>query len=98
MARFLPGERFLGARFGNWINPGPFNVKEHVAIIIMSSTAVSSASAISVFAVDELYYNIYPNCKSRPSPHPSSSRNPLARPPYLLGSIPLSQTELPSLR
>lgn len=40
-----------------WINPGPFNIKEHVAIIIMSSTAASSATAIQVISVQDLYYN-----------------------------------------
>ncbi|KAH9931204.1 OPT oligopeptide transporter [Amylocystis lapponica] len=40
-----------------WINPGPFNIKEHVAIIIMSSTAATSAVAIQVISVQELYYN-----------------------------------------
>ncbi|GAA5984472.1 hypothetical protein JCM11641_006993 [Rhodosporidiobolus odoratus] len=44
-----------------FLNPGTFNIKEHVAILIMSSTASSSAEAISVFAADELYYNITPN-------------------------------------
>ncbi|GAA5866212.1 hypothetical protein JCM8547_007204 [Rhodosporidiobolus lusitaniae] len=44
-----------------FLNPGPFNIKEHVAILIMSSTGTSSAEAISVFAADELYYNITPN-------------------------------------
>ncbi|KAL8293258.1 hypothetical protein RQP46_000952 [Phenoliferia psychrophenolica] len=68
MAVILPGEvvcaKYFGARFGKplgrFLNPGPFNVKEH-AIEIMSSTAVSSATAISVFATDELYYSIEPN-------------------------------------
>ncbi|KAI0071556.1 OPT oligopeptide transporter [Panus rudis PR-1116 ss-1] len=40
-----------------WLNPGPFNIKEHVAIIIMSSTAASSATAIQVISVQDLYYN-----------------------------------------
>ncbi|THG99979.1 hypothetical protein EW026_g2478 [Hermanssonia centrifuga] len=40
-----------------WINPGPFNIKEHVAIIIMSSTAAGSATAIQVISVQDLYYN-----------------------------------------
>ncbi|KAI0784380.1 OPT oligopeptide transporter [Abortiporus biennis] len=40
-----------------FINPGPFNIKEHVAIIIMSSTAASSATAIQVISVQDLYYN-----------------------------------------
>ncbi|CCL98811.1 uncharacterized protein FIBRA_00816 [Fibroporia radiculosa] len=40
-----------------YLNPGPFNIKEHVAIIIMSSTAATSAVAIQVISVQELYYN-----------------------------------------
>ncbi|EKM55312.1 uncharacterized protein PHACADRAFT_255841 [Phanerochaete carnosa HHB-10118-sp] len=40
-----------------FMNPGPFNIKEHVAIIIMSSTAAASATAIQVISVQELYYN-----------------------------------------
>ncbi|KAH9936802.1 OPT oligopeptide transporter [Epithele typhae] len=40
-----------------WINPGPFNIKEHVAIIIMSSSASVSATAIQVISVQDLYYN-----------------------------------------
>ncbi|KAL8280305.1 hypothetical protein RQP46_007222 [Phenoliferia psychrophenolica] len=48
-------------RFWAFLNPGPFNIKEHVCIMIMSSTATDSALAISVFAADELYYNIVPN-------------------------------------
>jgi len=43
------------------MNPGPFNIKEHVAITIMSSTASSSALAISIFAAQDLYYNVRPN-------------------------------------
>ncbi|EMD32181.1 hypothetical protein CERSUDRAFT_126869 [Gelatoporia subvermispora B] len=40
-----------------FLNPGPFNIKEHVAIIIMSSTAATSAVAIQVISVQDLYYN-----------------------------------------
>ncbi|GAA5912995.1 hypothetical protein JCM6882_008892 [Rhodosporidiobolus microsporus] len=47
--------------FWRFLNPCPFSLKEHVGILIMSSTAFSSASAIGVFAADELYYDIYPN-------------------------------------
>lgn len=59
------------------MNPGPFSkyrnwrcwadlilyedIKEHVAIVIMSSTASSSALAISIFAAQDLYYNVRPN-------------------------------------
>ncbi len=37
------------------------DIKEHVAITIMSSTASSSALAISIFAAQDLYYNVRPN-------------------------------------
>ncbi|KAJ6474554.1 OPT oligopeptide transporter [Mycena vulgaris] len=39
------------------LNPGPFNIKEHGCIIIMSSTAAGSATAIQVISVQELFYN-----------------------------------------
>ncbi|RDB30180.1 Oligopeptide transporter 3 [Hypsizygus marmoreus] len=48
-------------RFWRFLNPGPFNIKEHVAITIMASTASSSALAISIFAAQDLYYNVRPN-------------------------------------
>ncbi|KAI0691079.1 OPT oligopeptide transporter [Cerioporus squamosus] len=44
--------------FWRFINPGPFSIKEHVAISIMSTTASDQAIAISVFAAQDLYYNI----------------------------------------
>ncbi|KAL0953014.1 hypothetical protein HGRIS_007218 [Hohenbuehelia grisea] len=47
--------------FWRFLNPGPFNIKEHVAITIFASTAADSALAISIFAADELFYNIQPN-------------------------------------
>ncbi|KAF7799677.1 hypothetical protein EIP86_010917 [Pleurotus ostreatoroseus] len=47
--------------FWRFLNPGPFNIKEHVAITIMSSTASDSALAISIFAAQDLYYHIRPN-------------------------------------
>ncbi|KAF9456897.1 peptide transporter MTD1 [Collybia nuda] len=47
--------------FWRFLNPGPFNIKEHVAITILASTAAESALAISVFAADDLFYGIQPN-------------------------------------
>ncbi|KAI5475579.1 hypothetical protein MNV49_001135 [Pseudohyphozyma bogoriensis] len=47
--------------FWKFLNPCDFTLKEHVAILIMSSAATESATAISVFASDELYYNVEPN-------------------------------------
>ncbi|KAF7307899.1 hypothetical protein MKEN_01150600 [Mycena kentingensis (nom. inval.)] len=66
LQEIIPGpfnERFTTPNNAFWrfMNPGPFNIKEHVAITIFSSTAAHSALAISIFAVDSLYYNISPN-------------------------------------
>lgn len=47
--------------FWRFMNPGPFNIKEHAAITIMSATASDSALAISIFAAQDLYYNVRPN-------------------------------------
>ncbi|KAH8101838.1 peptide transporter MTD1 [Cristinia sonorae] len=47
--------------FWRFMNPGPFNIKEHVAITIFAATAADSALAINIFAVDELYYDLRPN-------------------------------------
>ncbi|KAH9889084.1 OPT oligopeptide transporter [Cubamyces lactineus] len=44
--------------FWRFMNPGVFNIKEHVAISIMSTTASDQAIAIAVFAAQELYYNV----------------------------------------
>lgn len=46
---------------GRWLNPHPFNSKEHLAIVIMSSSASESAKAIEVLAAQRLYYNVIPN-------------------------------------
>ncbi|KZO91322.1 OPT oligopeptide transporter [Calocera viscosa TUFC12733] len=52
MARLIPTQGWF-----RYLNPGPFNIKEHVAIIIMASTAAGSAPAIQVLSVQDLYYN-----------------------------------------
>ncbi|EIM86534.1 OPT oligopeptide transporter [Stereum hirsutum FP-91666 SS1] len=41
-----------------YLNPGPFNIKEHVAITIMASTAANVAVAMEVIAALDLFYNI----------------------------------------
>jgi len=46
---------------GRWLNPHPFNSKEHVAIIIMASSASGAAYATEVLATQKLYYNVVPN-------------------------------------
>ncbi|TFY64780.1 hypothetical protein EVJ58_g2402 [Rhodofomes roseus] len=57
-----PGSRFHnGNWFWNWVNPGPFNLKEHVAAQIMANTAATAAQACFVFASDDLFYGITVN-------------------------------------
>jgi OPT family small oligopeptide transporter len=40
-----------------FLNPHPFNIKEHVMIVIMCSTASTSALATEVLAVQKLWYH-----------------------------------------
>ncbi|KAF9002895.1 peptide transporter MTD1 [Cyathus striatus] len=68
MEEVLPGPfhpiermRTRNTAFWRFVNPGSFNLKEHVAITIFSTTAAESALAISIFAADDLYYGIQPN-------------------------------------
>ncbi|GJJ13987.1 hypothetical protein Clacol_008244 [Clathrus columnatus] len=57
-----PGSKWHnGGRFWNFLNPGPFNIKEHVAAQIMANTAATAALACFVFASDDLFYNISVN-------------------------------------
>lgn len=44
-------------RLGRFLNPHPFNIKEHLAITIMANSASISALGIEVIAVERLYYN-----------------------------------------
>ncbi|OAA65854.1 Oligopeptide transporter OPT superfamily [Niveomyces insectorum RCEF 264] len=46
---------------GRWLNPHSFNSKEHLAIIIMSSSASGAAYATEVLAAQKLYYNVVPS-------------------------------------
>lgn len=39
------------------LNPGPFNIKEHVLIGVCAGTAGSTAYAIDVISVQRLFYN-----------------------------------------
>jgi hypothetical protein len=57
-----PGSRLHnGNAFWNFMNPGPFNLKEHVAAQIMANTAAVAATACFVFASDDLFYGITVN-------------------------------------
>lgn len=49
--------RFLGSiEFS--LNPGPWNIKEHVLVYIMANVAVGSPYALNAIVVSELFYGI----------------------------------------
>ncbi|KAF7301839.1 OPT oligopeptide transporter [Mycena indigotica] len=43
--------------FGVALNPGPFNIKEHVLITIMATVGAGSAYATDIVAVQRVFYN-----------------------------------------
>ncbi|KAF9306152.1 hypothetical protein BGZ74_007354 [Mortierella antarctica] len=57
MARILPTRTFsvFGQKFS--LNPGPFNIKEHVLITIMANTGATTFAAIDIIVIQELYYH-----------------------------------------
>lgn len=44
-----------------YLNPGPFNRKEHAAITIMASAAAQAATSTEALAAQELFYGGYPS-------------------------------------
>ncbi|CAB4412293.1 unnamed protein product [Rhizophagus irregularis] len=57
MARVLPTDEF---KIGNWrftLNPGPFNIKEHVLIAVAAGAGGGSAYGTDIIAIQELFYN-----------------------------------------
>ncbi|KAI0321448.1 OPT oligopeptide transporter protein-domain-containing protein [Amylostereum chailletii] len=52
-ARFMPRWKI----FGFPLNPGPFNVKEHVVITVMATVGSTSAYATGIIAVQRHYYH-----------------------------------------
>lgn len=42
---------------GRFLNPHPFNIKEHLAITIMASASAVSALGIQIISVERLYFN-----------------------------------------
>ncbi|KAF2152269.1 OPT superfamily oligopeptide transporter [Myriangium duriaei CBS 260.36] len=46
---------------GRFLNPFPFNGKEHAAIAIMASSSATAAVATEILAAQKLYYNETPN-------------------------------------
>ncbi|KAK3316743.1 OPT superfamily oligopeptide transporter [Apodospora peruviana] len=51
-------------KIGRFLNPGPFNQKEHVFIVIMASSAATCALGTEQLAVQSLYYGNQPNAAS----------------------------------
>ncbi|WPG98249.1 Hypothetical protein R9X50_00103700 [Acrodontium crateriforme] len=56
LALVIPRKGFL-----KYLNPGPFNSKEHAAITIMASAASQSALSTEALAAQQLYYGGYPS-------------------------------------
>lgn len=59
-----PGARYKILRtsstaFWRFMNPGPFNIKEHVGSLIMAAAATHGALAISIFAADVLPFSLH---------------------------------------
>ncbi|EPQ52747.1 OPT oligopeptide transporter [Gloeophyllum trabeum ATCC 11539] len=53
MAQFIPTKGWF-----RYLNPGPFNIKEHACIVIFSSTASTTADAISIISTLDLFYGV----------------------------------------
>ncbi|KAF8258596.1 OPT oligopeptide transporter [Lactarius quietus] len=56
-ARYVPNMTLFGIE----LNPGPFTIKEHVVIAIMSSVAGIPAYASDIIAVQKVFYNQSPS-------------------------------------
>jgi OPT family small oligopeptide transporter len=57
MSVTIPTKGLIGRLF----NPHTFNSKEHLAIVVMASSASGAALATEVLAAQKLYYNVVPN-------------------------------------
>ncbi|KAI8358558.1 OPT family small oligopeptide transporter [Blakeslea trispora] len=51
---------FVTGTLGGWINPGPFNVKEHACIYVIVSSANTAAYATFILSAQNLYYKNSP--------------------------------------
>ncbi|KAM5353427.1 hypothetical protein ACJ41O_000077 [Fusarium nematophilum] len=45
---------------GRWLNPHPFNMKEHAAMVVIASSGAQTALAVEVIAVQRLFYDKAP--------------------------------------
>ncbi len=49
------------AGIGRFLNPFPFNSKEHAFIVIMASATATNAVSTEILAAQKLYYNMDPS-------------------------------------
>jgi hypothetical protein len=59
IAEFMAFAIPKGGAVGRWLNPQPFNMKEHAVITLIASAASQSALSTQALAVQELYYGGY---------------------------------------
>ncbi|KAH7927408.1 OPT superfamily oligopeptide transporter [Leucogyrophana mollusca] len=57
LERILPTTRFRTFGYVWSLNPGPFNIKEHVLITVMANVVVSGAYATDIIATQRVFYN-----------------------------------------
>ncbi|CAN8326030.1 unnamed protein product [Cochlearia groenlandica] len=59
MAKTLPTKTFrlIGTSWSGTLNPGPFNVKEHVLITIFANTGAGGAYATSIITIVKAFYH-----------------------------------------
>ncbi|KAF8559373.1 OPT oligopeptide transporter [Imleria badia] len=57
LERFLPTTRFHTFGYTWTLNPGPFNIKEHVLITVMANVVVAGAYATDIVATQRVFYN-----------------------------------------
>ncbi|CAG8434781.1 8743_t:CDS:10 [Scutellospora calospora] len=60
MAHFLPMREFKFYKWKFTLNPGPFNVKEHVLIAVAAGAGGGSAYGTDIIAIQDLFYNQHP--------------------------------------
>ncbi|KAG0025207.1 hypothetical protein BGZ81_007330, partial [Podila clonocystis] len=56
MARVLPTRRHNLFGFHFTLNPGPFNVKEHVLVTIMANCGAGTAYAVDIIVIQRVFY------------------------------------------
>ncbi|KAH8113799.1 OPT oligopeptide transporter [Phellopilus nigrolimitatus] len=55
--RFLPTKRFNTLGYVWSLNPGPFNIKEHTVITVMSNVVAGGAYATDIIATQRVYFD-----------------------------------------